>query len=305
MMAVTLQRVRSGIFYGLAAYGLWGLFPLFFELLDPARPLEILAHRIIWSVVVVIGLLAATRRLRTLRGTIGDRRTRLLLALAAVLIATNWGLYIYAVTTDRVLEAALGYFINPLISVAFGVGLLGERLRRAQAIALGLGTVAVIILTAVYGGFPWISIVLAATFGSYGLCKKLAGVGAAEGLAVETLFLLVPAAAFLLLLGTRGEATFLSEGTGHTLLLVTAGPITAIPLLLFAACVSRTPLSTVGLLQYITPVLQFLIGWLVVGEALPLSRWIGFSLVWVALLVLTYDGLRALRRPPVVLAAPA
>ncbi len=305
MMAVTLHGVRSGILYGLGAYGLWGLFPLFFKELDPATPLEILAHRIVWSVVVVCGLLAVTHRLRTLRHNVGDRRTRLLLALAAVLIAVNWGIYIYAVTIDRVLEAALGYFITPLVSVAFGVGLLGERLRRAQAIALGLGTVAVLILTAVYGGFPWISIVLAATFGSYGLCKKLAGVGAAEGLAVETLFLIIPAAAFLAVLGSRGEATFASEGASHTLLLVAAGPITAIPLLLFAACVSRTPLSTVGLLQYLTPVLQFLIGWLVEGEALPLSRWIGFALVWFALVVLTYDGLRAIRRPPEVLAGPA
>ncbi len=298
--------MRSGILFGLGAYGLWGLFPLFFKELDPATPLEILAHRVVWSVVVVCGLLAVTHRLRTLRRTVADRRTRLLLALAAVLIAVNWGTYIYAVSVDRVLEAALGYFITPLVSVAFGVGLLGERLRRAQAIALGLGTVAVVILTAVYGGFPWISIVLAATFGSYGLCKKLAGVGAAEGLAVETLFLLVPAAAFLVAIGGRGEATFASEGTTHALLLVAAGPITALPLLLFAACVSRTPLSTVGLLQYLTPVLQFLIGWLVEGEALPLSRWIGFALVWCALVVLTYDGLRALRRPPVpVLAGPA
>lgn len=218
----------------------------------------------------------------------------------------NWGTYIYAVSVDRVIEAALGYFITPLVSVAFGVGLLGERLRHGQAIALGLGTVAVVILTAVYGGFPWISIVLAVTFGSYGLCKKLARVGAAEGLAVETLFLLVPAVAFLALLGSRGEATFADEGTSHALLLVAAGPITAIPLLLFAACVSRTPLSTVGLLQYLTPVLQFLIGWLAEGEALPLSRWIGFALVRVALVVLTYGGLRALRRPPVpALAGPA
>lgn len=302
MMAVILSAVRSGVLFGIGAYGLWGLFPLFFERLDPATPLEILAHRIVWSVVVVCGLLAVTHRLRTLRRTVGDGRTRLLLAVAAVLIAINWGVYIYAVSVDRVLEAALGYFITPLVSVAFGVGLFGERLRRGQSVALGLGTVAVVILTAVYGGFPWISLVLATTFGSYGLCKKLAGVGAAEGLAVETLALLVPAVAFLAVLGGQGEATFASEGTSHALLLVAAGPITAVPLLLFAACVSRTPLSTVGLLQYITPVLQFLIGWLVEGEALPLSRWIGFALVWVALVILTIDGLRALRRTP---AAPA
>ncbi len=285
--------MRSGVFFGIGAYGLWGLFPLYFAALDPATPLEVLAHRIVWSVFVVVGLLVMTRRLGALRATASDRRARRLLAGAAVLIAANWGIYIYAVSADRVLEAALGYFITPLVSVAFGVLIFKERLRRTQAFALALGTVAVVVLTAYYGGFPWISLVLAASFGSYGLLKKLAGAGAAEGLAVETLILLGPAAAFLALLGSTGEPTFAAEGTGHALLLVAAGPITAIPLLLFAACVTRVPLTTVGLLQYITPVLQFLIGWLVEGEALPLSRWIGFGLVWAALVVLTWDGLRA------------
>lgn len=288
--------MRSGVFYGIGAYGLWGLFPLYFALLEPASPPEVLAHRIVWSVLVVVGLLAATRRLRALRRTAADPRSRWLLTGAAVLIATNWGVYIYAVSVDRVLEAALGYFITPLVSVAFGVLIFKERLRRTQLLALGLGTIAVVVLTAYYGGFPWISLVLAATFGSYGLLKKLAGAGAAEGLALETLVLLVPAVAFLALLGGAGDSTFASEGLGHALLLGAAGPITAIPLLLFAACVTRIPLTTVGLLQYITPVLQFLIGWLVAGEALPLSRWIGFALVWSALVVLTWDGMRAAGR---------
>lgn len=290
--------MRSGVFFGIGAYGLWGLFPLYFEQLDPAGPLEVLAQRIVWSVVVVVGLLAITRRMGALRATVDDPRSRKLLAGAAVLIATNWGIYIYAVHADRVLEAALGYFITPLVSVAFGVLVFGERLRRTQAIALGLGTVAVIILTAYYGGFPWISLVLAATFGSYGLLKKLAGVGAAEGLAVETLILLVPAAVYLAILGGQGDATFAQEGAGHALLLAAAGPITALPLLLFAACVTRVPLTMVGLLQYVTPVLQFLIGWLVEGEALPLSRWVGFGLVWCALVVLSWDAIRSARRAP-------
>ncbi len=285
--------MRSGVLFGIGAYGLWGLFPLYFEQLDPATPLEVLAHRIVWSVVVVVGLLAATHRMRAIRRTVTDPRTRRLLAVAALLIASNWGVYIYAVSVDRVLEAALGYFITPLVSVAFGVLVFGERLRRTQAFALALGTVAVLVLTAYYGGFPWISLFLAATFGSYGLVKKLADVGAAEGLAVETLFLLPAAGLFLLGLGLTGEPTFPSEGAGHALLLVCAGPITALPLLLFAACVTRVPLTTVGLLQYITPTAQFVIGWLVEGEALPLSRWVGFGLVWCALVVLTWDGLRA------------
>lgn len=286
--------MRSGVFFGIGAYGLWGLFPLFFEQLDPATPLEVLAHRIVWSLVVVVGLLAATARLRSIRVTVTDRRTRLLLAGAAVLIAGNWGVYIYAVTAGRVLEAALGYFITPLVSAAFGVLIFRERLRRTQAVALGLGTGAVIVLTvASSGGVPWIALFLAASFGSYGLLKKLADVGAAEGLAVETIVLVVPALLFLAVLGGTHHATFSSEGSGHALLLVAAGPITALPLLLFAACVTRVPLTTVGLLQYITPVMQFLIGWLVEGEALPLSRWIGFALVWGALVLLTWDGLRS------------
>lgn len=285
--------VRGGVLLGIGAYGLWGLFPLYFARLDPAAPLEVLAHRILWSVVVVVGLLAVVRHLGAARATLADRRALRLLAGAAVLIAINWGVYIYAVSVDRVLEAALGYFITPLVSVAFGVLIFKERLRRTQWLALGLGTVAVVILTAYYGGFPWIALVLAASFGSYGLLKKLAGAGAAEGLAVETLLLLIPAGAFLAVLGEAGDATFASEGVGHALLLAAAGPITAIPLLLFSACVTRVPLTTVGLLQYVTPVLQFLIGWLVAGEALPLSRWAGFLLVWAALVALTWDGLRA------------
>lgn len=285
--------MRSGVLYGIAAYGLWGLFPLYFAALEPAAPPEVLAHRIVWSVLVVVGLLAATRRLHALRSTLADRRQAKLLALAAVLIAVNWGTYIYAVTNDRVLEAALGYFITPLVSVAFGVLVLEEHLRRTQVVALALGTIAVVILTAYYGGFPWISLVLAVTFGSYGLVKKLADAGAVESLGVETLVLLAPAGLFLAVLGGTGDPTFADEGLGHALLLLAAGPVTAVPLMLFAASVTRVPLTTVGLLQYLAPVLQFLIGWLVAGEALPLSRWIGFGLVWCALVVLTVDGLRA------------
>lgn len=288
--------MRAGVLYGIGAYGLWGLFPLYFPLLDPAGPVEVLAHRILWTLLVVLGLLVVVGRMRALRAAAVDRRTLGLLGAAAALIAVNWGLYIYAVTADRVIEAALGYFINPLVSVAFGVALLGERLRRPQVAALALGTVAVVVLTAYYGGFPWIALALAATFGTYGLLKKLAGVGAAESLAVETLVLIVPAIGFLAVIGLDGSGTFTTERADHALLLAAAGPVTAVPLLLFSACVTRVPLTTVGLLQYLTPVLQFLIGWLVAGEPMPLSRWLGFALVWSALVVLTWDGLRAAGR---------
>ncbi|WP_354697685.1 Protein RarD [Paraconexibacter sp. AEG42_29] len=285
--------MRAGVLYGLGAYSLWGLFPLYFPLLEPAGSVEVLAHRIVWSLVFVLGVLALTRRLTELRAVAGDRRRLLLLAGSSVLIATNWGIYIYAVSSNHVIEAALGYFVNPLVSVAFGVLVFGERLRTLQVTALALGTVAVIVLTAYSGGFPWISLVLAASFGTYGLLKKLADVGASEGLAVETLVLVVPAAGYLLALGASGDGTFTNEGAGHLALLAAAGPVTAIPLTLFAACVTRVPLSTVGLLQYLTPVLQFLIGWLVQGEAMPTSRWVGFALVWSALVLLTWDALRS------------
>jgi chloramphenicol-sensitive protein RarD len=288
--------VRAGVLFGIGAYGLWGVFPLFFPLLEPAGPLEVLAHRIGWSLLLVVALLALRRRLAGVLAAARDRRTLGLLAFAAVLVAINWGTYIYAVTSDRVIEAALGYFINPLVSVAFGILVFGERLRRLQAVALGLGTAAVLVLTAYYGGFPWIALVLAASFGTYGLMKKLADVGAAESLAVETLVLLAPALAYLAVLGASGQATAGDHGAGHLLLLAATGPITAVPLMLFTAAVTRVPLTTIGLLQYLAPVLQFLIGWLLMGEAMPLSRWIGFTLVWLALSLLTWDGLRAARR---------
>lgn len=287
------MRGRSGFFYGIGAYGLWGLFPLYFGLLDPAAPLEVLAHRIAWSLALVAALLAVLGEFGGVLARARDGRTLRLLVPAAGLIAVNWGVYIYAVSTDRVIEAALGYFVTPLVSVAFGMVVFGERLRRTQWIALALGTVAVLVLTVAADGFPWIALVLAGSFGTYGLLKKLAGVGAVEGLAIETLVLLVPAAVVLVLVGAAGGATFASEGADHAALLAAAGPVTAVPLLLFASCVARLPLSTVGLLQYLTPVGQFLIGWLALGEAMATSRWIGFTLVWTGLVVLTLDGLRA------------
>jgi chloramphenicol-sensitive protein RarD len=238
----------------------------------------------------------ALRRVPRLVRVLRAPRTLALLSAAAVLIAINWGLYIYAVTSDHTIEAALGYFINPLVSVAFGVAFFAERLRRAQVGALALGTAAVVVLTTASGGFPWISLVLAMSFGTYGLLKKLAAVGAAESLAVETLVLAPIALGFLLVIGADGAGTFTSEGAGHAALLVAAGPVTAIPLILFAACVSRVPLTVVGLLQYLTPTLQFLIGWLLQGEHMAPARWIGCALVWVALLALATDGLRAAAR---------
>jgi chloramphenicol-sensitive protein RarD len=286
---------RLGVFYGVGAYVLWGAFPLFFPLLEPATPVEILAQRIVWSLAAVVVVLVATRSAGSLRAVLGDRRRFTLLAGAGVLIAVNWGTFIYAVNSKHVIESSLGYFITPLVSVAFGVVVFRERLRPWQTAALGLGTVAVALLAVDYGRLPWIALTLALSFGTYGLLKKLANVGAAESLAVETLVLLVPALVYLAVLEAGSGMTFAHRGAGHALLLMASGPVTALPLLLFSGAVTRVPLTVMGMLQYLAPVLQFLVGLVVVGEKMPPSRWIGFVLVWMALLILSADALRASR----------
>jgi chloramphenicol-sensitive protein RarD len=287
---------RLGIVYGVAAYLLWGLFPLFFPLLEPAGPVEILAHRIVWSLAAVVVVLAVSRNLRSLKALLRDRRRVKLLSAAAVLIALNWGTFIYAVNSEHVIESSLGYFITPLVSAAFGVMVFREKLRPWQIVALGVGACAVGLLTVDYGRLPWIALTLALSFGTYGLLKKLAGVGAAESLALETLVLLVPAIVFLIVLEATGGGTFAHDGAGHVLLLLSIGPITAVPLLFFAGAVTRVPLTVMGMLQYLAPVLQFVVGLTLAGEDMPTSRWIGFGLVWLAIAVFSVDGLNAARR---------
>jgi chloramphenicol-sensitive protein RarD len=213
-----------------------------------------------------------------------------------VLIAVNWGTFIYAVNSDHVIESSLGYFITPLVSAAFGVLIFREQLRSRQIAALGIGAVAVVVLAVDYGRLPWIALVLAASFGSYGLVKKIVDVGAAESLAMETLILLAPALACVAILQATGNGTFSHEAPGHPLLLMASGVVTALPLLLFSASVTRVPLTVIGMLQYLAPVLQFLVGLVIVGEAMPASRWIGFGLVWLALAVLSADLVHAARR---------
>ena len=284
---------RTGLFCGIGAYLLWGLFPLYWPLLEPAAPVEILAHRMVWSMVFLVGLLALTRGFRWIRKL--DRRRIGLLAVAAALITVNWGVFIYAVNSGHVVETSLGYFINPLISVALGVLVLKESLRPHQRIAVGIATVAVVVLTVDYGRLPWIALTLAFAFGLYGLVKKRVGLDGAESLSIETAFVVVPALGYLLYLGSNGSGTFTSEGGGHVTLLVTSGAVTAIPLVLFGAAAIRIPLVTIGLLQYMAPVLQFLIGVVIYGEDMPLSRLAGFALVWLALAVFTVDAVRASR----------
>nr|WP_277818672.1 EamA family transporter RarD [Cellulosimicrobium arenosum] len=283
--------------FGVGAYALWGTMPLYFPLLEPAGPVEIIAHRIVWCLVVCVLALLVTGGLRRFRAVLRDRRTFATLALGGVLVATNWTIYVYGVLSGHVLDAALGYFVNPLVTVLLAVVVLRERLRPAQWVALGLGAAAVVVITAGVGEVPWIALGVAFSFGLYGLVKNRVGrtVEALPGLAAETAALAPFALAFLLWLGLTGAGTFTPADTGHDLLLASSGIVTAGPLLLFAAAARRIPLAVVGMLQYLTPVLQFLCGLLVFHEAMPPSRWIGFSLVWIALVVLSTDAVRAVR----------
>jgi len=278
------------------AYLLWGLFPLYWPLLAPSNALEVLAHRILWSLVVVVVLLGLTRRTAQVRAIAGDRRRLVQLALAAVFVAVNWGTYIYGVSSGQVVETSLGYFVNPIVTVLLGVVVLGERLRPAQWTALGAAFVAVVVLTVENGSPPWIALVLAFSFGFYGLLKKTAGTGAIEGLAVETAVLLPVAAAYVTVLGVSGAGTFGSEGPGHAGLLALSGLVTAVPLLLFGAAASRVPLTTLGVLQYLAPTIQFLLGVTLFDEPLPLVKLLGFVLVWLGVVLFTADLVRHHRR---------
>ncbi|MER7401770.1 EamA family transporter RarD [Streptomyces sp. NPDC000070] len=285
-----------GLLNGFAAYGMWGLVPLFWPLLKPAGALEILAHRMVWSLVFVGAALLVLRRWAWAGELLRQPRRLGLVAVAATFITVNWGLYIWAVNSGHVVEASLGYFINPLVTIAMGVLLLKERLRPVQWLAVGTGGAAVVVLTVGYGRPPWISLGLAFSFATYGLVKKKLNLGGVESLAAETVVQFLPALGFLVWLIARGDSTFTSEGTGHAALLVSAGIVTALPLVCFGAAAIRVPLSTIGLLQYLTPVFQFLLGVFYFGEAMPPERWAGFALVWLALTLLTWDALRTARR---------
>ncbi|MEV0425266.1 EamA family transporter RarD [Micromonospora sp. NPDC050495] len=291
-----MNQTRLGYLYGLGAYLIWGFFPLYLKLLRPAGPVEILAHRIVWSVLFVALLLGAMRNIGFLRALARRPRALAGIATAAALIAVNWGTYIYGVNSDRVVETALGYFINPLVIVLIGVFLLRERLRPAQWVALAVGGAAVAVLTVDYGRLPYLALVLAFSFAGYGLVKKRLALPAAEGLFVESAALALPALAYLGWLTRRGDLAFGHVSAGHTALLVLAGAATAVPLLLFAGAANRLPLSTLGMLQYVGPILQLGCGVLVFHEPMPPARLAGFALVWLALVIFTVDALRAAHR---------
>ena len=293
---------RHGLLLGFAAYGIWGFFPLYWRLLAEATPLEILAHRVVWSVVFVAILLAARRRWRTVRELTGQPRKLAGVSLAAVLIGVNWLTFIYGVASEQVVEVSLGYFVTPLIAVGLGVVVLNERLRAAQWVAVGISALAVIVLTVDYGRLPWIALSLAVSFGLYGLVKKRLALPALEGLLVESAVLAPLALVYLGWLTTRGMPTFGHAGLGLTALLVVAGPVTAVPLLLFAGAANRIPLSILGVLQYLAPILHLAIGVLLFHEPMPAARLAGFELVWLALAVFSFDGIRTTRRSRLVTA---
>ncbi|WP_138758004.1 EamA family transporter RarD [Modestobacter altitudinis] len=287
-----MDERRTGVAAGLAAYLLWGLFPLYFPLLEPAGGLEIVAHRVAWSLLFIGLLLTGLRGWPQVRAAFADRRTLLVLSGAAVLIVVNWLVFVFAVNSGHVVESSLGYFINPLVSVLLGVVVFRERLRRLQWVAVALAALAVVVLTVDYGHPPWIALALAGSFGLYGLMKKLVRVEAAPGLFVETALVFLPALVVLVVLEAQGSAAFAHEGAGNGLLLASSGVATAVPLLLFAAAARRVPLSTVGLLQYVNPLIQLAIGVFVLGEPMPPARLVGFAIVWLALIVFTADSLR-------------
>ncbi|HWJ53126.1 MAG TPA: EamA family transporter RarD [Propionibacteriaceae bacterium] len=288
------SRQRRGIAYGLAAYALWGAVPLFWPLVSRASALELLAHRVIWS-LVICAVLLLTVVPRGWWSRIGNRRSLVLLAGAAAVVSVNWGTYIWAVNAGHVVETSLGYYINPILSILVGVIFLRERLAPLQWVSVGLAGLAVIVLTVDYGRLPWIALVLAASFATYGVIKKQVNGGAVETLTVESALLTPVALGYLIFLQSAGTMTFGHLGWLHNLLLVATGLVTVVPLLFFTAATTRLPLSTLGLLQYLAPTLQFLLGVLYFGEDMSTGRWIGFALVWLALVILTAYGIRQAR----------
>ncbi|WP_144931522.1 EamA family transporter RarD [Kocuria marina] len=293
------KRARAGFGYGFAAYGIWGLLPLYFVVLAPATAYEIVALRIVFSLMVCLLMLAVTHSVGRFIRLFRDGSAVLALTVAGVLIAGNWLLYTVATTTGHTLEASLGYFINPLVAILLGVLVLHEKLRPLQWTAIAVGALAVVIMAVFYGAVPWLSLGLAFTFGFYGLVKSRVGsrYPALITLTGETAMITPLALVAVALLGAQGQITLTSGGTGHFLLLLSSGVITAVPLLLFGAAAARLPLSTVGMLQYIAPIGQFILAVLVFHEEMPPERWVGFGLVWLAVVLLVLDAVRAPRAP--------
>lgn len=296
-MAAVVDEQRRGVTYGFLAYLWWGLFPLYFQLLVRSGALEIVAYRVLCSLLFCVMALTVLRQWTVLRRVLRSRRSTLGLVVAGFLVAGNWTLYVWGVNNGHAIDASLGYFMNPLVNAALGVLVLGERMRRLQWAAFGVGALAVVVLIVAYGQVPWVALGLATTFGLYGLTKKRLGssVPALPGLAIETVATTPIAGAYLVWLAAAGLGT-VNLVSGYGLLVLAAGPITAIPLLWFAAAAARVKLSTMGMLQYVAPVLQFLIGWLYIGETMTPERWAGFAIIWVAMIIFIVDLFGQTRR---------
>lgn len=294
--------MNPGIAYAALAYVIWGLFPLYFAQLASIPALEVLAHRIVWSLVFMAGVLAVKRHWAWLAQAFRQPRTLKIFAASALLLSANWLTYVWAVTHGHVVDSSLGYFITPLVNVLLGYTVLHERLRPVQWLSVGIAAAGVLWLAVQGGQFPWIALVLACTFGGYGLLRKTAPLGALEGLALETVILAVPAFAVLFIGAAQGVANFPSESSLVNLMLVGIGPVTAIPLLLFASGARRIPLSTLGLLQYLAPSIQFMLGIWLFREPFSGARMVGFCLIWLALAIYSIEGLHrgATSRAPVL-----
>ena len=289
-----MSKNKLGLLFGVSAYSLWGAFPLYWPLLEPANPLEIVSHRAVWTLVFCFIVLAATKALKSTLVTLKRPTVAVKLFLSSLLISVNWLVYIWATNNEHVVEASLGYYINPLIIIGFGVIFLKEKMRSLQWAAVSIATLGVLVLTFDYGRLPWIALALAVSWGSYGLIKKQLGLGALEGLAIETFISSFFYLAYLVYIGNQGTGQF-GQSWGLTALLISAGAVTAIPLLLFNGSTNRLPFTTIGLLQYITPTLQFSIGVWVLNEDMPTARWIGFLIIWAALVTLAIDLIRSSR----------
>lgn len=286
---------REGFLYAGGAYVIWGMLPLFFRLLHHVGPVEVVAQRIVWSLVLLLGILAFRRTLPAFAAVLRDRRIMLPLAASACFIACNWLVYIWAVHADHVVAASLGYFLNPLVNIMLGMIFLGERLRRMQLMAVAVAACGVAILAISALATLWISLALAFSFGFYGLVRKVTPVPAMQGLAAETIVLILPALGYLLWLGATGDLQFGAD-PGTTTLLILSGGVTATPLVLFALAAHRLPLATLGIMQYIAPILQFLTGVIIFGEPLSQGQMMSFGLIWVGLILFTVDSIRVARR---------
>jgi chloramphenicol-sensitive protein RarD len=287
---------RKGFLYGIAAYALWGFFPLYWKLLRDVPALQLLGHRIGWSFLLLLAVIVVTKQWNDFRSALNPHTFRIY-SVAALLIAVNWLIYVWAVNAGFIVETSLGYFINPLLSVLMGVFFLRERLRAAQWVPITLAAIGVVYLAIAYGRLPWIALSLAFSFGFYGLVKKLAPLGSLYGLTLETGILFLPAVAYLGLAEANGTGAFLRTSLTADLLMTGAGVVTTIPLLLFASAARQIPLSTIGILQYLAPTIQFLIGVFVYEENFDRSRLIGFGIVWFALIIFWVESYLAHRIP--------